>query len=65
MLLMVRISSRPGDTVLDPFAGSGTTLVAAKQLNRKAIGIEKNEEYCKMAVKRLRQEYLNLEGLTI
>ena len=48
-----------GDLIFDPFAGSGSFLVACKQLNRNFIGFEINAEYCKIAEKRLAQEQLH------
>lgn len=52
------LMANTGDIVFDPFAGSGTTAVAAKQLKRNFIGIEISEKYCKIAEDRLRQQML-------
>jgi hypothetical protein len=51
--------------VCDPFMGSGTTALASKNLNRKFIGIEIKEEFCQLTVKRLAQEVMNLNGVTL
>jgi site-specific DNA-methyltransferase (adenine-specific) len=52
----IKLFSFVGDTVLDPFMGSGTTLIAAYLNKRKAIGVDIDKEYCDLAIKRLKQE---------
>ncbi|KKM74169.1 hypothetical protein LCGC14_1403040 [marine sediment metagenome] len=56
--ILKRGSVFEGDLILDPFLGSGTTAVAAKQLGRKCIGIELESKYLDIAIERLRQEIL-------
>ncbi|MFC9973589.1 DNA-methyltransferase [Spirillospora sp. NPDC127200] len=57
---LVRECTPPGGLVLDPFAGAGTTLLAAAMLGRKAIGIERDERYAEQAARRLAEPRLEL-----
>jgi site-specific DNA-methyltransferase (adenine-specific) len=52
----IKLFTKQGDFVLDPFNGSGTTCVAASRLNRNYLGIDINENYCKLAEERIEQE---------
>lgn len=63
---LVRMFSFVGDTVLDPFTGTGTTMLAAMKFNRHSIGVEIDPEYCKIAMRRLTEEsnkFFNTAGL--
>jgi len=63
MSYLITLGSRPGDVVLDPFVGSGTTALAAGMIGRKCIGIEISAEYAEIARKRLSQSVMKLEEL--
>jgi len=60
---LIKGFSNPNETILDMFAGSGTTCLASKNLERNFIGIELNDEYCSLAENRIDNSQLNLESL--
>jgi site-specific DNA-methyltransferase (adenine-specific) len=62
MTQLIRYASRSGELVLDPFCGSGATLVAAKLMGHAAIGCEIGERWCEIAANRLAQGVLNFTG---
>jgi site-specific DNA-methyltransferase (adenine-specific) len=55
----IKLFSSKGDVVLDPFLGSGTTLIACLQTSRVGIGVEINKSYCELALRRLKQHGLS------
>jgi site-specific DNA-methyltransferase (adenine-specific) len=59
---LVRMFSFVGDTVLDPFSGTGTTMLAAIKTDRSSIGVEIDPAYCKLAMQRLKREAGTLFG---
>lgn len=60
MRWVVELVSLPGEVVIDPFMGSGTTLRAAKDCGRRAVGIDLDERYCEIAARRMGQEVFDL-----
>jgi len=62
-LMVELVAAAPAGLIADPFAGSGTTLVAAKRLARRSIGVEVEERYCEIAARRLCQDVLDFSAV--
>ncbi|MCP5768209.1 site-specific DNA-methyltransferase, partial [Klebsiella pneumoniae] len=62
-LMQALIERTPPGVIADPFAGSGSTLIAARNLGRKVIGVELEEKYCELIVKRLSQQAFDFSAL--
>jgi len=56
---IIKAGSNPGDTIIDPFMGSGTTAISALKNGRKVIGFEKNSDYINIIANRIDDYYLN------
>ena len=61
----ISLAPKNVETVIDPYMGSGTSLVAAKLAGLRAIGCDREERYCEIAAKRLSQEVFNFEAQRI
>ena len=60
---LIEVVTEPGQTILDPFMGTGRPARAAKDAGRRVIGIERDERYCEVAAKRLAQEVMDFGGV--